>query len=121
VRDLLGPAWLPVWTLAKIVMILVPLILAVAYLTFWERKVIGWMQVRIGPNRVGVWGLLQPFADVLQARLQGDRRPDGREPLPVLHRADPRDRPAVAAWAVIPFNDTFVSPTSTRGCSTSSR
>jgi NADH-quinone oxidoreductase subunit H len=40
----------------KIVLIIAPLLLAVAYLTFWERKVIGWMQVRIGPNRVGPWG-----------------------------------------------------------------
>ena len=66
VRELLGPAWLPVWTLVKILMIVLPLTIGVAYLTFWERKVIGWMQVRIGPNRVGPWGLLQPFADVFK-------------------------------------------------------
>ncbi|MCX7145044.1 MAG: NADH-quinone oxidoreductase subunit H, partial [Sulfuritalea sp.] len=70
VESLLGPLWPTVkpvwpliWTLAKIVLIMVPLLLSVAYLTFWERKVIGWMQVRIGPNRVGPWGLLQPIAD----------------------------------------------------------
>src|SRR5512141_1669917 len=66
VRDLLGPAWLPIWTLVKILVLVTPLIIGVAYLTFWERKVIGWMQVRIGPNRVGPWGLLQPFADVFK-------------------------------------------------------
>jgi NADH-quinone oxidoreductase subunit H len=62
----LGPWWLPVWTLVKVIVIAVPLIIGVAYLTYAERKVIGWMQVRIGPNRVGPLGLLQPFADVLK-------------------------------------------------------
>jgi NADH-quinone oxidoreductase subunit H len=107
VRDLLGPAWIPVWTLAEIVMILVPLILAVAYLTFWEQG-IGWMQVRIGPNRVGVWGLLQPFADVLKLVFKEIILPTGANKYlsfiaPILAIG-----PAVAAWAVIPFNDTFV-------------
>ena len=63
---LLGPAWPVVWTLVKIIVIAVPLILGVAYLTLAERKIIGWMQVRIGPNRVGPLGLLQPFADVFK-------------------------------------------------------
>ena len=108
VRDLLGPAWLPVWTLAKIVMILVPLILAVAYLTFWERKVIGWMQVRIGPNRVGVWGLLQPFADVLKLVFKEIILPTGANKYLFFIAPILAIGPAVAAWAVIPFNDTFV-------------
>src|SRR3970040_1295886 len=51
------------WNLAYIVAIVVPLMLSVAYLTLWERKLIGWMQIRIGPNRVGPLGLLQPIAD----------------------------------------------------------
>jgi NADH-quinone oxidoreductase subunit H len=55
-----------VWTLLKVVAICIPVILAVAFTTLWERKVIGWMQGRIGPNRVGPLGLLQPFADVLK-------------------------------------------------------
>ena len=108
VRDLLGPAWLPVWTLAKIVAIVVPLILAVAYLTFWERKVIGWMQVRIGPNRVGVWGLLQPFADVFKLIFKEIIVPTGANRYLFFIAPILAIGPAVAAWAVIPFTDTLV-------------
>ena len=108
VRDLLGPAWLPVWTLVKIVCILVPLILGVAYMTFIERKVIGYMQVRIGPNRVGPFGLLQPFADVIKLVFKEVVIPTGANRYlffiaPVLSIG-----PAVAAWAVIPLTDTLV-------------
>ena len=55
-----------VWTLVKIMALVVPLMLGVAYLTYAERKIIGWMQVRIGPNRVGFQGLLQPIADAVK-------------------------------------------------------
>ena len=47
------------WSLAAIVAVVLPLMLAVAYLTLWERKMIGWMQIRLGPNRVGPLGLLR--------------------------------------------------------------
>jgi NADH-quinone oxidoreductase subunit H len=103
-----GWTWPGVWTLAKIVAIAVPLILGVAYLTLAERKIIGWMQVRIGPNRVGPLGLLQPIADVVKLLFKEIIVPTGASrylffvaPLLTLG-------PALAAWAVIPFSDTLV-------------
>jgi NADH-quinone oxidoreductase subunit H len=102
------PVWPAIWTLAKIVVIAVPLILSVAYLTLAERKVIGWMQVRIGPNRVGPLGLLQPFADVFKLLFKEVIIPAGADRrlfylAPILTLA-----PALAAWAVVPFTDTLV-------------
>src|SRR5665213_161324 len=107
-QHLLGAAWLPVWTLVKILCLVVPLIIAVAYLTFVERKVIGYMQVRIGPNRVGPLGLLQPFADVFKLIFKEVIIPTGANRYlffiaPVLSIA-----PAVAAWAVIPLTGNLV-------------
>ena len=64
--DLLGPVWPIVWTLIKIIAVLAPLMIAIAYATLWERKFIGWIQIRVGPNRVGPGGLLQPMADGLK-------------------------------------------------------
>ena len=69
-QNLFGAGWPVVWSLIKIVAIVGPLLLAVAYLTYFERKVIGYMQVRIGPNRVGPLGLLQPIADGLKLLLK---------------------------------------------------
>jgi len=59
-EQLLGPAWPAVWTLVKIVAIVLPLMGVVAYLTLAERKIIGFMQVRIGPNRVGPLAFCSP-------------------------------------------------------------
>ena len=62
----LGPVWPVVWSVVKIVALIIPLMLCVAYLTLWERKAIGWSQIRQGPNRVGPLGLLQPIADAVK-------------------------------------------------------
>jgi NADH-quinone oxidoreductase subunit H len=104
----MGAFWVPIWTLVKVIVIAVPLILCVAYLTYAERKIIGWMQVRIGPNRVGPFGLLQPFADVLKMLFKEIVVPSGASRAlffiaPMLALA-----PALAAWAVVPFTDTLV-------------
>ncbi len=97
-----------VWTLIKIMALVVPLMLGVAYLTYAERKIIGWMQVRIGPNRVGFQGLLQPIADAVKLLMKEIIIPSGANrglfilgPILVI-------APALAAWAVIPFTDTLV-------------
>jgi NADH-quinone oxidoreductase subunit H len=96
------------WTLIKIMALVVPLMLGVAYLTYAERKIIGWMQVRIGPNRVGFQGLLQPIADAVKLLMKEIIIPSGANKSlfilgPILAIA-----PALAAWAVIPFTDTLV-------------
>lgn len=92
----------------KILVIVLPVTLIVAALTYAERKVIGYIQVRIGPNRVGPRGWLQPIADIVKLLMKEIIIPSGANRSlfiigPILSLA-----PALVAWAVIPFNDTLV-------------
>jgi len=96
-------AWPLIWALIKIVPVLAIVMGAVTYATLWERKLLGWVQIRIGPNRVGPWGLLQPIADALKLMTKEIVRPAASDKFlfylgPVLTVA-----PALAAWAVVPF------------------
>ena len=105
---LLGPTWgFVVSSLVKIVIILAPLILCVAYMTYFERKVIGFMQLRVGPQVTGPFGLIQPFADVVKLLMKEIIRPTLANKglyllAPVLSLM-----PAFAAWAVIPFSESW--------------
>lgn len=92
-------------TLLKIVAVLMPLLLAVAYLTFAERKIIGYMQIRIGPNRVGPKGWLQPIADAMKLMFKEIVIPTRSDRFLFLLAPVVSFGPALAAWAVIPFGD----------------
>jgi NADH-quinone oxidoreductase subunit H len=96
-------AWPVAWALIKIIVVVLPLMGAVAYLTLWERKAIGFTQIRVGPNRIGPLGLLQPIADALKLLTKEIILPSAANrglfylgPIMTI-------MPALAAWAVIPF------------------
>jgi len=96
------------YNIYKIILVLVPVLLAVAYYTYLERKAIGFMQDRIGPNRVGPFGLLQPIADAVKLLFKETIIPKHANSFlfkiaPILSFA-----PAIIAWGVIPFSNSFV-------------
>jgi NADH-quinone oxidoreductase subunit H len=104
-----GPTWGPAayelaTSLVFIVCIVAPLFISMAYLTLWERKLIGWIQIRIGPNRVGPLGLLQPIADGIKLLFKEVIFPANANKVLYVLAPILTLMPAVAAWAVIPFS-----------------
>lgn len=100
--------WPIVWVLLGIGCVVLPLLGAVAFLTLWERRLIAFMQVRLGPNRLGPLGLLQPVADIVKLLLKEVIRPDRSDKF--LYYLGPimTIMPAMAAWAVVPFGPDLV-------------
>ncbi len=100
--------WPVVWALLGIALVVAPLLGAVAFLTLWERRLIAFMQVRLGPNRLGPLGLLQPVADIIKLLLKEVIRPDRSDKF--LYYLGPimTIMPAMAAWAVVPFGPDLV-------------
>ncbi|MEO8801852.1 MAG: NADH-quinone oxidoreductase subunit NuoH [Rudaea sp.] len=103
-----GAPGLVVWLVACILAIAVPVIIAVAFYVWWERKVLGWMHVRIGPNSIGPAGLAQTFADVFKLLLKEYLVPAKSSKLLFVLAPLIALVPALAAWAVIPFDDKLV-------------
>ncbi|HCY64510.1 MAG TPA: NADH-quinone oxidoreductase subunit NuoH [Oxalobacteraceae bacterium] len=99
----LGMFWPLVWNLVKIVLVVLPIMGLVAYLTLWERKMIGWMHIRLGPNRVGPAGLLQPIADALKLLMKEIVVPAKANKVLFVIAPIMTIMPALAAWAVVPF------------------
>ncbi len=95
--------WLVLWTLIKIIVVVLPLMGCVAYLTLWERKAIGWSQIRPGPNRVGPYGLLTPIADAVKLIFKEIIRPTAASKGLFFLGPIMTIMPALAAWAVVPF------------------
>ncbi|MDG4550947.1 MAG: NADH-quinone oxidoreductase subunit NuoH [Candidatus Contendobacter sp.] len=97
--------WTVIIILLKIIALLAPLLLGVAYLTFAERKIIGYMQIRLGPNRVGPKGWLQPIADAMKLMFKEIIIPTKADRFLFLLAPVLSFGPALAAWAVVPFGD----------------
>ncbi|MCV4600245.1 NADH-quinone oxidoreductase subunit H, partial [Escherichia coli] len=89
-----------VWNLIKIEALVLPLMICVAYLTLWERKAIGWTQVRPGPNRVGPAGLLQPIADAVKLIFKEIIAPTAASKGLFFLAPVMTIMPALAAWVV---------------------
>ena len=99
---------LTVFTIGKIFLILIPLLLCIAYLTYFERKIIAAIQLRKGPNVVGPYGLLQPFADGIKLLMKEPIIPTGASPVAFVLAPIITFTLGLVAWAVIPFDDGFV-------------
>ena len=96
------------WVLGKSLLVIVPLLLIVAYYTYAERKIIGYIQVRMGPNRVGPGGWLQPIADAAKLAFKEITIPGGANKVLFIMAPILSMGAAIAAWAVVPFNDGWV-------------
>ncbi len=109
----LGPelgatVWFVAKSLTMILMVMMPVLTFVLYFQLVERWVIGWIQVRRGPNRVGPWGLLQPVADAIKLLLKEQIVPTGANKFLFLVAPAIAVAPAMAVWAVIPFTPNWV-------------
>src|SRR5450830_1309726 len=99
----LAIGWPVVWALIKVTLVLMVVMGAVTYTTLYERKLLGWVQIRLGPNRVGPWGLLQPIADAMKLMTKEILKPAAAEKTLFYLGPVMTVMPAMAAWAVIPF------------------
>ncbi|MEQ9111626.1 MAG: NADH-quinone oxidoreductase subunit NuoH [Rhodospirillaceae bacterium] len=103
-----GYIWPVLWIVIQILMFMVPILVSVAYLTYAERRIIGAMQMRIGPNVVGWFGLLQPIADALKLLTKETVLPSGASPVVFFLAPMVTFSLAMLAWAVIPVNAGWV-------------
>lgn len=99
----IAPVWPLIWTVIKILCVLLPLMGLVAYATLWERKLIGWIHIRLGPNRVGPGGLLQPIADAVKLLVKEIVIPTRATTKLFILGPIMTIMPALAAWSVVPF------------------